>query len=184
MTLGFYRRPSLEVAPDLLGRELCRSVGREVLRGRIAEVEVYDGTRDRASHAFPGRTRRNAPMFARGGIAYVYLIYGVHHCLNVVTAEEGHPAAILIRAAEAPVDGANAAGPGRLTRAFSIDRELDGESLVGSRIWLEAGSPAPASRIRRTARIGIDYAGAWARRRLRFVIAGHPDLSGPRSMNV
>ena len=82
----FYRRNTLHVARDLLGRELCRSLSAgEVLRARIVEVEAYDGPADRASHAHRGRTRRNSPMFEAGGMAYVYLIYGVHHCLNVVT---------------------------------------------------------------------------------------------------
>ena len=93
----FYRRATLEVARDLLGRTLCRAVNGKVLRGRIVEVEAYDGPRDLACHASRGRTERNAPMFERGGIAYVYLIYGMHHCLNLTTGEGDYPAAILIR---------------------------------------------------------------------------------------
>jgi DNA-3-methyladenine glycosylase len=181
LPLDFYRRPALDVAPDLLGRELCRRIpGGSVLRGRIVEVEAYDGPRDRASHAFRGPTLRNAPMFREGGIAYVYLIYGMHHCLNVVTGDEGYPAAILLRGAEPPREDRSASGPGRLTRAFEVDRALDGRPLVEPPLWLEPGRPAPAAQIRRTARIGVDYAGAWARRRYRFIIAGHPNVSGPR----
>ncbi len=172
LTLGFYRRPTLEVARDLLGRVLCRRLdGRRVLRGRITEVEAYDGPRDRASHAFRGRTRRNAPMFEAGGIAYVYLVYGMHHCLNVVTGVEDYPAAVLIRAAESPRRAVSASGPGRLTRAYEIDRSFDGVSLVGDRLWLERGAPVEDRRVRRTARIGVDYAGVWARRKYRFVVA-------------
>jgi DNA-3-methyladenine glycosylase len=180
LPLEFYTRPSLEVARDLLGRTLCRRLPESrILRGRLVEVEAYDGLRDRASHAFRGKTRRTAPMFERGGIAYVYFVYGMHHCLNVVCEKEGHPAAVLLRAAEAPA-GVSASGPGRLTRAFSIDKTLNAASLLGKELWIEEGEPVDDAAIRRTARIGVDYAGVWARRKLRFVIAGHPDVSGPR----
>jgi DNA-3-methyladenine glycosylase len=118
-------------------------------------------------------------MFEPGGVAYVYLIYGMHHCLNVVTGRAGHPAAVLLRAAESPGHGISARGPGRLCRAFSVDRALDGRSLAGRELWLEPGEPVPDREVRRTPRIGVDYAGAWARRRLRFVVRGHPEVSGP-----
>lgn len=156
------------MARDLLGRRLCRKTpeGR-VLEGTILEVEAYDGPKDRASHAFRGRTPRNAPMFEAGGIAYVYFVYGMHHCLNVVTGPEGYPAAVLLRAAESP-DGAPANGPGRLTRAFAIDRSLDGASLLGPDLWIEAGRTVPDAEVVRTPRIGVHYAGAWARRHFRF----------------
>jgi DNA-3-methyladenine glycosylase len=184
---SFYRRDTLEVARDLLGRVVCRRVehtGR-VLRGRIVEVEAYDGPNDRASHAHRGRTARNAAMFEAGGIAYVYRIYGVHHCLNVVSGERGYPAAVLIRATEPP-DGAPATGPGCVCRAFAIDRRLDGESLLeGRELWLEEGSPIADEReVRRTPRIGMGgSAGAWwARRAFRLVVRGHPAVSGPRRL--
>jgi DNA-3-methyladenine glycosylase len=178
LPFSFYRRPTLEVARDLLGRVLCRRLpGGEVLRGRLVEVEAYDGPRDRASHAFRGRTRRTAPMFEAGGITYVYLVYGMHHCLNVVTGEEEYPAAVLLRAAESPLPGVSASGPGRLCRVFRIDRDLDSVPLRGPQLWLEPGEPPAERQVRRTARIGVSYAGAWARRRFRFVIDGHPDLS-------
>ena len=174
---GFYTRGTLEVARDLLGRTLCRRLDDRVLRGRIVEVEAYDGPDDRASHAHRGETKRNAPMFRAGGIAYVYLIYGMHHCLNVVTGVEGFPAAVLLRAATPPAEGRSASGPGRLCRAFEIDRSLDGSSLLGPDLWLEEGQPPAPRAIRRTARIGVDNAGAWSRRNYRFVIASHPALS-------
>ena len=179
----FYQRDTLVVARDLLGRSLCRRLadGR-TLRARLVEVEAYDGFDDRASHAHRGRTARNAPMFEAGGIAYVYLVYGVHHCLNVVTGEKDYPAAILLRAAEAPADGLNASGPGRLCRAFEVDRSLDGEPLVGSDLWLEQGAAVPDSQVKRTERIGVHYAGPCAGRRYRFVIRGHPAVSGPRRL--
>lgn len=180
---SFYRRDTLEVARDLLGRVICRRLPEgPILRGRIVEVEAYDGPSDRASHAHRGPTRRNAPMFEAGGIAYVYLIYGVHHCLNIVTGEKGYPAAVLIRAAEPPLDGLSATGPGRLCRAFRIDRAFDGCSLVGRELWLEGGDPVADRRVKRTARIGVHYAGPWARRRYRFVIRGSACASGPRGL--
>jgi len=183
LALEFYTRDTLEVARDLLGRLLCRRLhDGSVLRGRIVEVEAYDGPADRASHAHRGRTARNAPMFRRGGIAYVYLVYGVHHCLNVVTGDEGYPAAVLLRATESPDGETSASGPGRLTRAFAVDRALDGASLCDDRLWLEFGQTVGDREIRRTPRIGVDYAGPWARRRYRFLLAGHPAVSGPRRL--
>ena len=178
----FYTRPTLEVARDLLGRRLCRRLddGR-VLAGRIVEVEAYDGPNDRASHAFRGPTPRNAPMFGPGGHAYVYLVYGMHHCLNVVTGDEGYPAAVLLRAAEPP-SVSSASGPGRLTRAFGVDRALDGADFTGRTLWIAAGQPVASRQIKRTARIGVDYAGAWAKRKYRFVIAGHTAASGPKTL--
>ena len=179
---AFYRRPALDVARDLLGATLCRRLPEGgVMRGRIVEVEAYDGPSDRASHAFRGRTKRTEPMFRAGGIAYVYLVYGMHHCLNLVTGEAGYPAAVLLRAAEAP-DGVSASGPGRLSRAFRVDLALDGASLLGKQLWLEEGKPVPDRSVRRTPRIGVDYAGVWAKRRYRFLIAGHPAVSkAPRA---
>jgi len=177
---AFYRRPAQEVARDLLGRTLCRELpGGRVLRGRLVEVEAYVGTEDAASHAHRGRTHRNRWMFEAGGLAYVYLVYGMHHCMNVVTGEAGHPSAVLLRATESP-NGMSASGPGRLTRAFSIDLALDGASLLEGALWLEAGEPVPDRKVRRTRRIGVDYAGRWAARKLRFIEAGHADVSGPR----
>jgi DNA-3-methyladenine glycosylase len=178
---AFYRRSAMQVARDLLGRRLCRRLpdGR-VLAGRIVEVEAYDGPDDRASHARAGLTARTAPMFEPGGIAYVYLVYGMHHCLNVVTGDAGYPAAILVRAAESPLPDASASGPGRLTRAFAIDRSLDGASLLGPELWLEVGAPVPDRAVARTPRIGVDYAGVWARRRMRLLIRGNPAVSRSR----
>lgn len=179
----FYRRPGPVVARDLLGRILCRQLpDGTVLRGEVVEVEAYDGPADRASHAFRGRTLRNRPMFEAGGLAYVYLIYGLHHCLNVVTGEAGHPSAVLLRATTPP-GAVPASGPGRLTRAFVVDRSLDGASFLSGPLWLEAGTPVADPAVRRTRRIGVESAGPWwAARRLRFVIAGHPDASGPRAL--
>lgn len=180
---AFYARGTLEVARDLLGRTLCRRLpDGTVLRGRIVEVEAYDGPTDGASHARRGLTRRTAPMFEAGGIAYVYRIYGMHHCLNVVTGKRGYPAAVLLRATEPPAATLSASGPGRLCNAFRVDLSLGGAMLTGRALWLEEGDPVGGRQVRRTPRIGVAYAGAWADRRYRFVIAGHPAASGPRSL--
>lgn len=181
---SFYRRETLAVARDLLGRELCRrGPDGSVARGRIVEVEAYDGPEDRASHAFRGPTARNRPMFEAGGRAYVYLVYGVHYCFNVVTGEAGYPAAVLVRAASIPSRPGAASGPGRLARAFGIDRTLDGASLSGREIWLEPGEAPPRGRVLSTPRIGVDYAGEWAGKPYRFVVEEHPEASGPRRLN-
>jgi DNA-3-methyladenine glycosylase len=178
LSASFYRRPALTVARDLLGRTLCRELpDGAVLRGRLVEVEAYDGPADRASHAFRGITKRNRWMFEHGGIAYVYLVYGMHHCLNIVTGDAGHPAAVLLRAAESPDGATSASGPGRLTRAFQVDRALDGSSFLAGPLWLEAGEPVDDRDVRRTPRIGVDYAGSWASKRYRFIIKGHHDVS-------
>ena len=184
MRASFYRRPALVVARDLLGRTLCRELpDGTVLRGRLVEVEAYDGPGDRASHAFRGRTARNRWMFEAGGLAYVYLVYGMHHCLNIVTGDAGDPAAILLRAAESP-NGTSASGPGRLTRAFAVDRALDGASFLTGPLWLEAGSPSPIAASAGRAGSASTTRAPRASRRYRFIIAGHPDVSGPaRSLN-
>lgn len=185
LTRSFYRRPTLVVARDLLGRVLCRRIGpRHVIRGRIVEVEAYDGPDDRASHAHRGETPRNAPMFRAGGITYVYLIYGVHHCLNVVTGAAGHPAAVLIRAAAVEGPPRAASGPGRLTRFFAIDRRDDGLSLLGRELWIDSGEPVGDVRVLRTRRIGVDSAGPWSVAPYRFAITGHPAVSGPAGLRT
>jgi DNA-3-methyladenine glycosylase len=180
---SFYGRDALSVARDLLGTVLCRRLSDgTVRRGRLVEVEAYDGFNDRASHAYRGLTPRNRWMFEDGGLAYVYLVYGMHHCLNVVTGIAGTPSAVLLRAAETPEPGYSASGPGRLTKAFGVDRTLDGSSFLSGPLWLEAGPIVPDAKVRRTKRIGVDYAGTHADKRYRFVIRGHPDVSGPAGL--
>lgn len=189
---AFFDRPVLRVARDLLGRVLVRDLGRgRCLSGRIVEVEAYDGVRDRASHAFRGRTPRTEVMFGEPGRAYVYFIYGMHCCLNAVTGAEGRAAAVLIRAL-APERGQQwmdpgrspagriASGPGRLTRAFGIDRALNRTDLCApGPLYVAHGEPPPARRIVRGERIGVGYAGAWALKPWRFGIRDHPALSLP-----
>ncbi|HEX4823975.1 MAG TPA: DNA-3-methyladenine glycosylase [Candidatus Polarisedimenticolaceae bacterium] len=180
---SFYGRDALSVARDLLGKVLCRRLpDGTVLRGRLVEVEAYDGFNDRASHAYRGRTERNRWMFEDGGLAYVYFVYGMHHCVNVVTGVAGTPSAVLLRAAESPRPGVSASGPGRLTKAFRIDRTLDGSSFLTGPLWLEDAPRVPDAKVRRTRRIGVDYAGTHASKRYRFVLKGHPDVSGPKAM--
>lgn len=148
---GFFSRDTLAVARDLLGCRLVRVLGGERLSGRIVETEAYRGAGDPASHAFRGKTRRNAVMFGPPGHAYVYFTMGRHFCLNVTTESIHTPAAVLIRAAE-PCEGLLtmrrrrgvrdvrrlASGPGNVTRAFGIDRGMDGEDIVkSSRLFLE-----------------------------------------------
>lgn len=139
--------------------------------GRIVETEAYMGPQDLAAHSARGRTKRNEVMFGPPGHAYVYFIYGFWHCLNVVTESQWVPHAVLIRALE-PIEGIKDKtwGPGLLCRALDIDRRLNGEDLCGGKIWIEKPSVKPARRmrVRRAPRIGVNYAGAWAKRLWRF----------------
>jgi DNA-3-methyladenine glycosylase len=179
---AFFRRPAPEVARRLLGQVLVRMDGGVRRAARIVEAEAYHGERDRASHARAGPTPRSAIMFGPPGVAYVYLIYGASHCLNVVTGRAGEPSAVLLRAAE-PLEHClhSTRGPGNLCRALAITRERhEGMDLGGDELFLEA-APAPAGRVLATARINVEGAGpTWARRRWRFCLAGNPWVSGPR----
>jgi DNA-3-methyladenine glycosylase len=185
------------VARALLGAMLVRDHGRTRSIGRIVETEAYAGKADRASHARAGRTARTAVMFGPGGRAYVYLVYGMHHCLNVVCGPDGEAAAVLIRAFE-PVEGLAemrgrrggtagpdvrmAAGPGRACQALDIDRSLTGQDLLTpGPLWLAVPSdPVADTDVLRGPRIGVDYAGAeWASRPWRFGVAGSLALSRP-----
>ncbi len=176
----FFAEPAREVARRLIGARLVRRFddGRFAV-GRIVETEAYVGPEDLACHASRGRTARTEVMFGPPGHAYVFLVYGMHHCLNAVTDPQGRPAAVLLRAIE-PVMGIAAPtnGPGRLCRALGIDLAFYGEDLCGERLFVEAG--APRAPVDASARIGVDYAGAWARRRLRFSERRNPFVSGRR----
>jgi DNA-3-methyladenine glycosylase len=190
---AFYAREDvLEVARDLLGCVLVvpDRLGRRV-SGIIVETEAYCGPEDRASHAFGGRrTARTETMYGAGGTAYVYFVYGMYHQFNVVTNVADVPHAILVRALE-PLEGVEtmtrrrgrrpvahlASGPGKLCIALGIDRRFDRADLAGPRVWIERGPRIRSSGIARGPRVGIDYAGAWARKPWRYWIRGHPCVS-------
>jgi DNA-3-methyladenine glycosylase len=173
----FFRRPTLTVAKALLGKYLVRHAGDRVLAGRIVEVEAYVGPHDRACHASKGRTARTDVMFGPAGVAYVYLIYGMYHCLNVVTEREGYPAAVLIRGIE---QGEVIDGPGRVCRLLQIDRTLNRLDLtLGQHLWIEdRGDRVSPSAITAAPRIGVDYAGEWALKPWRFRLVSPPPPRG------
>jgi DNA-3-methyladenine glycosylase len=173
----FFARDPRIVAEALLGKYLVHRTESAFLGGRIVETEAYLGPEDLASHARFGPRGRSRHMFGEAGVAYVYLIYGMYDCFNVVTGPVGEPSAVLVRALE-PLPGTERCdGPGRLTRALAIDRRYDGVSIVddGRLEIVDRGEPAP--RVRATARIGVAYAGPWARRWLRYVDADSQGLT-------
>ncbi|MCL2376412.1 MAG: DNA-3-methyladenine glycosylase [Defluviitaleaceae bacterium] len=162
LPLEFYKQPAVQLAPLLLGKMLCRKIGDDIMRLAITETEAYAGESDTACHARRGKTPRTAVMYEVGGIAYVYLCYGIHHLLNVVAADAEQPEAVLIRG----LDGIS--GPGRLTKALQIDMAFNREDFINSdRLWLEDGPQMPYTT---TPRIGIDYASEEDKARLwRFI---------------
>lgn len=187
----FFARDVLEVAPECLGLELVTHTRAGCARGRIVEVEAYRGPEDRAAHSFGGRrTARTETMFGPAGYAYVFLIYGIHSHINIVTSRVGNPQAVLIRALE-PLDGLPLMqqrragslgtalaqrqlcnGPGKLCQAMGIDRRFNGVDLLAPQgehqehVFLTSGSPV--RHIATSRRIGVDYAGEWADRPWRF----------------
>ena len=166
----FFNRNTLTVAKDLLGCMLVHDMGEERRVGRIVETEAYDGPEDRASHASGRRTARNDVMFGPPGFTYVYLIYGMYHCVNLVTGPVDYPAAVLIRALE-PVSGIREStqGPGRLSRAMGITLERNRLDATLGPLFVSAASESPVA-IASSARIGVDYAGAWASKPYRFFV--------------
>lgn len=168
LSSDFFNRPTEKVSKDLPGKFLVRRLGRREVALMITEVEVYDGFRDKASHASRGKTERNSIMFGSAGYWYVYFTYGMHWMLNIVTREKGYPAAVLIRG----VDGFN--GPAKLTKFLRIDRRLDGlPASRASELWIEdRGAKIAKSRIKKGPRVGVSYAGPyWAKRKWRFYIS-------------
>lgn len=167
MRLGpeFYNRDTLQVAQDLLGKFLVRKIGRKTVAAMITETEAYCGSDDLACHASKGRTARTEVMFGPPGFTYVYLIYGMYHCLNFITEKEGYPAAVLIRAVAVPKGD----GPGKLCREMQIDRTLNALGPDNGKLWVEDRKVVvPAARIQKGKRIGVDYAGAWKDKLWRF----------------
>jgi len=163
MILGrkFYNRNTLKVAQDLLGCFLIRKIGSRTIKAMITETEAYMGEDDLASHASKGRTPRTELMFGEAGHAYIYMIYGMYHCLNIVTEKKDFPAAVLIRAAKIEgIDYKKTNGPGKLCKALKIDRKLNGKDITKKgNLYIEK----PAQKISKKSivadrRIGIDYA--------------------------
>jgi DNA-3-methyladenine glycosylase len=192
LPLSFYDRPADVVARELLGARIVSEAGGGRVVGEIVETEAYTGPDDEASHAHIrfGRTERNDPMYCRAGTAYVYLIYGMHWCINVVTGPEGFPAAVLIRAAQ-PLEGIETArerrpgrpdvelmrGPGKLARALGVDRAQNRGLMDGPPLWLAAGRGIPDAEVATGPRIGITRA---ADEPLRFWLRGNVWVSGKR----
>jgi len=193
----FYLAPTLRVARGLLGKVLVHATPAGIAAGRIVEVEAYRGPADRAAHSWGGRrSPRNEVMYGPPGHAYVYFIYGMHFCMNVVTQPVGRPEAVLLRALEPLVGEALmrarrklgpdvpawrlCRGPGALCQALGITREENGADLVRSRLRILDGAPVPGARVVRTARVGVDYAGVDAARPWRFAVRGSRAVSGRR----
>lgn len=188
MTLGstFYRRHDVVgISQDLLGKVLCTKIGGVLTAAVITETEAYAGETDRASHACGGRrTKRTEPMYAAGGLAYVYLCYGIHHLFNVVTGDAGTPHAVLVRAG-VPLTGLDEmlarrgkcepdktlmSGPGTFAQALGIRTCMTGTDLSGEQIWIEdRGIRLDKAKIRSGPRVGVDYAGEDAALPYRFV---------------
>lgn len=179
LSTEFYARATVRVAQDLLGAWLVHRVEGVERIGKIVEVEAYLGAHDLAAHSSKGITPRTRIMYGPPGHAYVYLIYGMHHCVNVVTEPEGHGTAVLLRALE-PIQHltGNTRGPGLLCKAMGIDLRLNGHDLRSDDFFI-AAPPVPKQRfnIVRRPRIGVDYAGEWAAKPLRFYIEGNDFIS-------
>jgi DNA-3-methyladenine glycosylase len=200
---SFYARPVLTVAKDVIGKVLVHRTRQGLMAARIVEAEAYRGPQDRAAHSWGGRrTARTEAMFGPPGFAYVFFVYGMHWHLNLVTTREGAPHAVLLRALE-PLLGAElmsrrrglpetnvnlSNGPGKLCQAFDITQRHYGVDLTRGALFLSEGSPqGPRPKLGRSARIGVDYAEAWAEKPWRFfelhnrwVSRGRPSTSAPR----
>lgn len=151
LTQEFFFQNALELAPSLLGKLLCRKQGKEIIKLRITETESYYGKEDTASHAYKGKTKRNEPMFEEGGVLYIYLCYGIHNLLNIVSGKKDNPEGVMIRAVE------NYNGPGKLTKALNISRELNKTNLsLSDELWIE--DDGTKIRYKTSPRIGINYA--------------------------
>lgn len=176
----FYLRDTALVAQELLGCWLVHRVEGQMRAGRIVETEAYLGSHDLAAHSSKGITPRTRIMYGPPGRAYVYLIYGIHHCMNVVTEPEGHGSAVLIRALE-PVQGITAStrGPGLLCKAMNIDLHLNGHDLNSEDFFIHQPQEQQQANIIRRPRIGVAYAGEWAHKPLRFYMEGNPFVSRP-----
>jgi DNA-3-methyladenine glycosylase len=175
---SFYNRDTVRVAKDLLGKVLVRASDGVARIARIVEVEAYLGPHDLAAHSARGRTARTEVMFGPPGHAYVYMIYGMYFCMNVVTEKEGHASAVLLRAVE-PVRNVagKTQGPGLLCRAMAIDRRLNGHDLESDDFFIASDGTKSDFEIAARPRIGVDYSGAWAKELLRFYVKDNPFVS-------
>ena len=177
---NFYDRDTQLVAQELLGKLLVHQTNGAQRIGKIVEVEAYLGEHDLAAHSSKGLTARTKIMFGPPGHAYVYFIYGMYFCMNVVTEREGHASAVLLRAIE-PVENISdrTCGPGLLCRAMHIDRQLNGHDLLSNDFFIAAPENPEKFTIVKKPRIGVDYARHWTKRLLRFYIKGNPYISRP-----
>lgn len=178
---NFFEKDTLNLARNLLGKVLRVKQGSKILKGVIIETEAYLGEDDLASHASKGRTKRTETMYGKAGTVYVYMIYGMHHCLNIVTEKENCPAAVLIRGVMALSekkiseggDNGKINGPGRVCRYFGIDRRLNGENVFGKKIWLDDSRIKIRKKdIIASKRIGVGYAKHCKDYFWRFYLAG------------
>lgn len=176
----FYDRDTITVARELLGCRLVYVKDGVMRVGKIVETEAYLGPKDLAAHSSRGLTDRTRPMFGPPGHAYIYLIYGMYHCINAVTEPEGTATAVLIRALEPELNiEGKTSGPGLLCKAMGIDRSLSGQDLLSTHLFIAPPNQTEKFTIVKRPRIGVDYAGHWAKRLLRFYIKGNPFVSKP-----
>ena len=178
LTRDFYDRDTVVVAKGLLGKYLVHSIDGVERIGKIVEVEAYLGQHDLASHSSKGITKRTEIMFGPPGFAYVYLIYGIHYCVNVVTEQAGQGSAVLLRALEpvANID-CRTQGPGLLSKAMGIDKRLNGHDLLSDNFYIAADINNPLVASVAKPRIGVGYAKHWAGRLLRFYIKNNKFVS-------
>jgi len=193
LPIYFYTNSDVvQVAQDLIGCTLCTNINGKITSGIIVETEAYNGRTDKACHAFPNkRTPRTEIMYQKGGVSYVYFVYGMHYLFNVVTNKKEFADAVLIRAIE-PTEGLEemytrrkmnrngkllTGGPARLTQALGIDKLFNGKSLKAEEVWIEGRGAGFKANIQASKRIGVDYAGEDANLPWRFSIIGNPFVS-------
>lgn len=179
LSRSFYDRETIVVAKELLGKYLIHKVRGIERVGKIVEVEAYLGPHDLAAHSARGLTERTKVMFGPPGHAYVYMIYGMYYCMNVVTEREGHASAVLLRALE-PIKNikARTQGPGLLCKAMHIDKRLNAHDLASDNFYIaELFETETTFSIIKKPRIGVDYAKHWAKRHLRFYIKDNQFVS-------
>ena len=166
----FFRRPTLDICPELLGKFLVRKKEGKNLYGMVTEVEAYVGMEDQACHAAKGMTERNKVMFEEAGLWYVYLVYGMYWMLNIVTENKDFPAAILLRGVQ--TEKKHLKGPGKLTKTLKIDKRFNGKMAhLETGLWFEdRGVRVPSKQIKQGKRIGIGYAGKWQHKPWRFYV--------------